>query len=105
MSVGRRITIAVVLAAGPGYGGVAVGTGALTRPAVHPPFRAHTLLTRVHRAGEGLPVHKHTVFKGTVWKNTKHTHNTQPDMSEQTEALLSYGFALDRSAVCAHGSV
>lgn len=59
--------VAVVVAAGPGRGGVAGGARAPRRMAVHPPVHAHTLLTHTHRVGEGLPVHKHTVLKGTVW--------------------------------------
>lgn len=59
--------MAVVIAAGPGCGGVAVGRRTLRRPAVHSAVHAHTPLTHTRRAGDGLPVHKHMVFKRAAW--------------------------------------
>lgn len=67
----RPGTIAVVLAAGPGQRGVAVGPRALPAAAVDGAAHALALLARVERVGKRLAVHQHAVLKNAVWKGCR----------------------------------
>lgn len=65
------LTIAVVLTTCSRSGCVAVRLRTLWLVAVNPATHTPALLTHTHRIGKSLSIHKHTVFKGAVWKKIK----------------------------------